>query len=216
MSQLKTQPRLNAWVPIGWEDYLTHINASENSQAKGYYHLGCMRLEMLPIGFDHSTAHSLISLAINLFGITNSLPLTIADSCTYRKTDIRDCQPDLSVYVGANVTAIPKQKNIVNLNQYPSPNLAIEISKTTLLDDLGAKRSLYESLNISEYWVVDVAKNEVIAYTMSLTGSHQIQTSNVLPGLALSTLETALTQSQTQDQTAIASWLMREFQPSGN
>ena len=212
MSQLRTKPQLNTWVPTAWEDYLTQLNDPNNSQAKGYYHLGCMRLEMLPVGFDHSTDHSLLSLAINLFGIAKGLPLVIADSCTYRKINMRDCQPDLSVYVGENVTAVPKQTNIVNLNQYPPPNLTIEISKTTLLDDLGAKRSLYESLGVQEYWVVDVEKNEIIAYAMSQTGSHRIQTSNVLNGLSLSVLEMALTQSQTQDQTAIGSWLMAEFQ----
>jgi Uma2 family endonuclease len=212
MSQLQIQPITETWIPTPWDEYLTQLNDPKYSQAKGYYHLGCMRLEMHPVGFDHSTDHSLLSLAINLYGIATGLPLTIADSCMCRKAGSRECQPDLSVYVGNAVTAIPKNTNIVNLNQYLPPNLAIEISKTTLIDDLGNKRSLYETIGIQEYWVVDVEKSIIMAYAMSNNGSHRIQESGILNGLALELLEVALQKSQTQDQSSIGSWLMGQFQ----
>lgn len=86
------------------------------------------------------------------------------DNCTYRKARVQECQPDLSCYVGNRAQVVPQNTNIVNLDQYPAPDLVIEIAKTTLLDDLGTKRSLYEELGVIEYWVVDVQASQIIAY----------------------------------------------------
>jgi Uma2 family endonuclease len=213
MSQLQTPPLTDTWISAPWADYLKLTADSDYRHAKGYYHLGYMRLEMLPVGFDHGTDHSLLSVAVSLYGILHGIPLTIADACSYRKVGIRECQPDLSVYVGKNVAAVPKTTNIVNLDQYPPPDLVIEIAKTTLLDDLGAKRSLYEDMGIKEYWVVDVEQSVIIAYCISNQGSHRIDTSIVIPGLLMSVLEAALKQARTLDQTAIGAWLMQQFQP---
>ncbi|NJN23842.1 MAG: Uma2 family endonuclease [Acaryochloridaceae cyanobacterium RL_2_7] len=203
---------MDQWIATPWAEYVSHSEDPTYQRAKGYYFLGSMRLEMQPVGFDHSTDHSLLSLAINLYGMVHGLPLVIADSCSYRKVGLRECQPDLSVYVGESIRQIPKATNIVDLDVYPAPNIAIEISKTTLLDDLGAKRSLYEQIGIQEYWVVDVEQSKIIAYTMNPQGSTQIQVSSILEHLSFSTLELALTQGQTQDHSQIGSWLLQEFQ----
>jgi Uma2 family endonuclease len=95
---------------------------------------------------------------------------------------------------------------------YPAPDLVIEIAKTSLLDDLGTKRSLYEDLNVSEYWVVDVQNAQIIAYSIAEQGSKRIQVSQVLPGLAMSILEEALRRSREMNQSQVGSWLIRQFQ----
>jgi Uma2 family endonuclease len=102
--------------------------------------------------------------------------------------------------------------NVVNLDLYPVPNLVIEVSKTTLLDDRGNKRTLYEELGVSEYWVVDVEKVEILAFQMIDRGSRRIDESQVLPGLAIATLESALRQSRETDQSQVGAWLMTQFQ----
>jgi Uma2 family endonuclease len=211
MNQLKSLPLTDNWVQIDWPDYLRMLEDPLYRSAKSYYYLGSMRIEMQPVGFDHGTNHSLISMAVSLYGILHGLPLTISDACSYRKAGQRECQPDLSVYLGANVAAIPSNTNIVNLDRYPAPNLVIEISKTTLFDDLGAKRSLYEAIGIQEYWVVDVEKAQIFAYAMQDRGSQQISISLVLPSLTLAVLEQALVQGRTLDQSAIGAWLMEQF-----
>jgi Uma2 family endonuclease len=212
MSQLQVQLTTDAWVPASWNEYLNAVEALVCQDAKGYYYWGCMRLEMLPVGFDHGINHSLIALAINLFGILNGIPLTMADACSYRKVGIQESQPDLSVYVGTTANAIPKETTIVNLDRYPPPNLVVEISKTTLLDDIGTKRSLYEEMGVQEYWIVDVKNVQIVAYQVHARGSQRIHVSQVLPNLKFATLDEALRRSQHQNQSEIGAWLIQQFQ----
>jgi len=100
----------------------------------------------------------------------------------------------------------------VDIDIYGAPTLAIEISSTTLNDDLGQKRLLYERLGVREYWVVDGQNAIVIAFAVAEGGSRQIQVSQVLPELAINTIEEALRQSQTADDTEINRWLIQQFQ----
>ena len=58
----------------------------------------------------------------------------------------------------------------------------IEISSSTLNDDLGKKRLLYEQLGTSEYWVVDVQEVKIFAFEMIDGGSRQIAASKLLGG----------------------------------
>jgi Uma2 family endonuclease len=88
----------------------------------------------------------------------------------------------------------------------------IEVAKSSLLDDMGAKRSLYEELGVAEYWVVDVQNAQILAYAMADQGSKRIQVSLVLPGLAIAVLEEALHRSWETDQSQVGSWLMTQFQ----
>lgn len=83
------------------------------------------------------------------------------------------------------------------MDLYSPPTLAIEVASTTLSDDLGQKRLLYERLGVQEYWVVNVEATTVIAFAIAEVGSRQIQVSAVLPNLSLSLIEEALQRSQT-------------------
>jgi Uma2 family endonuclease len=212
MTQLQTPILSDTWLATPWDAYVQLIEDPAYAKAKGYYYQGHMRIEMLPVGFDHAKDHSVLAFAINLFAILKAIPLTIADNCSYRKAGLRECQPDLSCYVGKRSNSVPSGTNIVNLDRYPAPDLVSEISKTTLLDDLGTKRSLYEALGVSEYWVADVENVQIMAYSMNLDGSQRIAQSQVLPDLKIATLDEALRRSRQTDQSAVGSWLMAQFQ----
>ena len=212
MTSLQVKPRTDSWVLATWDEYINQLNDPIYQQAKGYYYKGHMRIEMSPVSFAHGQDHIIIIFAVNLFVALKQIPATGLDTATFRKIGVRECQPDVAYYFGKNATVIPSGTGIVNLDQYPAPNLVIEIARSSLLDDLGTKRSLYEELGVNEYWVVDVQKAQLLAYSMSNQGSQRIQASQVLPGLEVVVLEEALQRSRQTNQAEVGAWLLSRFQ----
>jgi Uma2 family endonuclease len=212
MTNLQIKPRTDSWVLATWDEYINQLNNPIYQQAKGYYYKGHMRIEMSPVSFDHGQDHVIIIFAVNLFIALKQIPATGLDTTTFRKIGVRECQPDVAYYFGKNAKAIPSGTGIVNLDQYPAPNLVIEIARSSLLDDLGTKRSLYEELGVNEYWVVDVQKAQLLAYSMTNQGSQRIQVSQVLSGLEVVVLEEALQRSRQTNQAEVGAWLLSRFQ----
>jgi Uma2 family endonuclease len=208
----QTQTPLNTWLPTTWEDFVTLADDPAFSKLKSYYYLGNMRFEPMSTGSDHSNDHALIIFAISLFAAHHHIPITAKDSCSYRKVGWEEFQPDASYYVGSNANAIPWGTQVIDLEQYPLPNLVIEVSDTSLADDLGAKRFQYEELGIPEYWIVNVQAIRILAFGIAADGAiRHLQVSQVLPGLRLEILEQALRRSREETQTAATTWLMEQF-----
>lgn len=212
MSNLQIRPRTDTWIVASWDEYVRTIADPLHERAKGYYYKGHMRIELSPVSFDHGNDHVVIIFAVNLFTALKGIPATGLDTTTFRKTGVRECQPDVSYYLDDRAQAIPSGTRIVNLDQYPAPNLVIEIAKTSLLDDVGTKRALYEELGVSEYWVVDVQNAELLAYAIAAQGSKRIQVSQVLPALNIAVLEEALRCSRETNQSQVGAWLLTQFQ----
>ncbi|MDZ7960666.1 MAG: Uma2 family endonuclease [Aulosira sp. DedQUE10] len=212
MSETQTQLPTDIWIPASWQEYLQTLTDLLNDQAKSYYYKGHMRLEMAPVSFDHGRDHVVIIFAVTLFAALKGILATGLDTTTFRKTGVQDSQPDIAYYLRERAQAIPAGTGIVNLDRYPAPDLVIEIAKTSLLDDLGTKRSLYEELGVLEYWVIDVQNAQIIAYTMADQGSKRIQVSLVLPKLVIATLEEALRRSREMNQSEVGAWLLSQFQ----
>lgn len=210
--ELQTKPRTDTWILASWDEYLQAIEDLSCQQAKGYYYKGHMRIEMLPVSFDHGQDHVVVIFAVNLFAVLKGIPAIGLDTTTLRKTGIQDCQPDVAYYLGNRAQAISSGTGIVNLDRYPAPNLVIEVAKTSLLDDLGTKRALYEELGVDEYWVLDVRNAQILAYAIADQGSRRIQESQVLPGLEIAVVEAALQRSRATDQSQVGAWLMTQFQ----
>jgi Uma2 family endonuclease len=167
---------------------------------------------MTPIGFEHARDHHVVFLGVSLYAILKEIPFQGLPTCSYRKKGIREVQPDISYYLGEKANLIPNGTSIIDLNQYPPPDLVIEISKSTLNDDLGNKRLLYEELGVSEYWSVKVDDPQIFAFEIIDRGSKRIDISKVLPNLRLAVLESALQQARTRDQSQVGRWLITQFQ----
>lgn len=211
MSKLQTKLPTDTWVNATWDEYIQAIEDPAYAKAKGYYYNGQMRIEAMGVGPDHASDNGIIYLAIALFCMVNKIPLQGLINCSYRKTGVRECQPDISYYVGERVQLAPQGSSIANLDTIAPPDIAIEIANSSLNDDLGQKRLLYEDMEIPEYWVVDVENTRIVAFQIVKNGSRRITDSQVLPGLAISVLREALQMSRTMDQAQVGSWLMEKF-----
>ncbi|WP_017720597.1 Uma2 family endonuclease [Kamptonema formosum] len=216
MTQAQTKLATDEWVTATWDEYIQAIAEPAYEPAKCYYYNGQLRIEMTPQGFDHSCDNFSLGSAIAIFSGLKRIPIRGLTNCTFRKPGEADCQPDLAIYIGETAKIIPFATSQVDLNVYPTPDLVIEIAKTSLSDDLGSKRLLYERLGVAEYWVVDVRQCQVIAFAVAGGGSKQITQSQVLPALPLTLLEEALRQSRESDGTMINTWLIAQIQALGD
>jgi hypothetical protein len=66
-------------------------------------------------------------------------------------------------------------------------------------------------MSVGEYWVVDVNRSEIIAFTIFDGGSKPIQTSQVLPGLTMAFIQETLKRSLTQEHGAVTRWIINQF-----
>lgn len=209
MVQLQPQITTNAWVTAAWDEFLEAVDQPDYASAKAYYFNNQMRLETMGVGPDHAADNSIIHVAIILFCALRALPIRGLINCSYRQTGVGEAQPDISYYVGEQ--AAPQGSAIVNLDQQAPPDLVIEIADSSLSDDLGKKRLLYEALKVPEYWVVDVEKAEILAFQIIPNGSQRVTQSQVLPGLEIALLQAALLRCRQQDDSQVTAWLISQF-----
>ena len=212
MIQLPTKPLTNTWVESTWDNYIDTVEDPNYQKAKCYYYNGRLRIEMSPVGNDHACDHTLVIIAVGLFTALKDILITGRDNCTYRKTNVREAQPDVSYYIHERANAIPWGTSIIDLDTYPSPDLAIEVANTSLADDKGEKRLLYEDMQVKEYWVIDVQNVRIIAFAIENNGSRRISESQVLPGLGMAVLQEALQRSRQMTQSEVIAWLLTQFQ----
>jgi Uma2 family endonuclease len=212
MSKTQTKLLTETWVNATWNEYLKAISDPAYAKAKGYYHNGRMRLEMSPLGNPHSRDHFIVIAAIALFAGIRNIDLDGHDNCTYRKTGYEEVQPDASFYLGTNAETIPWEATIIDLDIYPPPDLVIEVAYSSLSDDKGEKRLLYEDLGVREYWIIDVPNAQIIAFAIQDRGSHRIFHSQVLAGSEISLLEEALRRSREMNHGKVSAWLLSQWQ----
>jgi Uma2 family endonuclease len=207
----KTLPPLNTWVNATWEEFVSLSDDTAYDKATCYYYDRKMLIETMGIGPDHAVDNGIIHTAIVLYCTLKAIALRGLINASYRKPGSQEAQPDASYYLNDKALSVPQGNTIIDLDTYPAPDLAIEVAATSLNDDLGFKRLLYEELGVGEYWVVDVQNARLLAFQIRARGSQRIATSNVLPGLDISTLEAALQSRQTQDDSQIMATLMSQF-----
>ncbi|MGG6267321.1 Uma2 family endonuclease [Leptolyngbya sp. AN03gr2] len=213
MTLLETQISLNTWIPAAWEEFVKIADDPASTKLKGYYYEKRMRFEPMSTGADHSDDHLAISMSVGIYAALKGIRIKGRDGCSYRKTGVTEFQPDLSYYIGDRAKTIPRGTRVVDLNIYPLPDLVVEISDTSLSDDLGEKRLQYEDLGIPEYWNINVRTKQILAFSLAPDGTiRRIRESIALPGLKLEILEQALQLNDQEEQSAMNIWLMTQFQ----
>jgi Uma2 family endonuclease len=209
MNELQIKLPIDTWIDCTWKEFSQLIQAPEYEKAKCYYDNGQLRIEMPPVGSDHSRDNGIVVTLVNQFAIAKSIPLNLLINCSYQKPGEKEIQPDVSYYLGERAKLAPTGSSVANLDNVALPDLAIEIANTSLADDLGQKRLIYEDLAIAEYWVVDVKKTRITAFKIVPNGgSQRIIKSIVLPGLDFALLEEGLQRSRQTDHTSVAAWFL--------
>jgi Uma2 family endonuclease len=212
MNQLQTEISNNVWIATTWQEYITIINQPQyEEKGKSYYFNGYYRLQMTPIGSDHSCDHSVVLTAVNFFTAINNIKATSRDNCTYRKAGVIEVQPDISYHLGENADIIPYGTGIVDLNIYPVPDFVIEIGSTSFKDDITKKCLMYEQLKVKEYWVIDVKKADIIAFKLEPDNTQRIYQSLVLPSLSISLLKELLQKTRQMNQSQAIAWFLTQI-----
>jgi Uma2 family endonuclease len=214
---MTTSPKLlqnfvtDTWVKATWEEFMALAYNPAYKTGKAYYNRGKARIEMTPLGWNHAEDNSIISTLVVLFCALKRIPVRELTNCSLRKTGIGEAQPDISFYIASLDNIPPRSNSPVDLSQYAPPALVVEMAASSLSDDLGEKRLLYEQMNVREYWVVDVNRAEITAFAVADGGSRQIDTSQVLPGLTMDLIQEALKRSHSEEHGAVTRWLLSQF-----
>ena len=202
----------DTWVKASWDEFIAFADEPSLEKGRFYYDRSLMRIEMSPVGPTHAHENSIVTNVIRLFAMLTNIIIYEYTNCSFRKKNNAEFQPDVAFYIGSGLKIPPRNNAPVNLNEFDLPTLVVEISSTTIHDDLGRKRLLYERLGIKEYWVIDAYTAEVFAFAIADGHSGRITRSQVLEGLEMATVEEALQRSHAnEDDGAIARWLLQTF-----
>lgn len=71
MTILKPKLRTDSWISVTWDKYLQLCENPNYTKAKFYYNHGQARIEMSPLGNDHSRDHASVLGYYNSFNQKN-------------------------------------------------------------------------------------------------------------------------------------------------
>ncbi|MEB3882214.1 Uma2 family endonuclease [Lyngbya sp. CCY1209] len=198
-----------------WQDYVAIRDNQAIDWRKISFHKGWLWIDMGKEGPNHASFSDLMTM---IFGFWVFLhPECVLQSyrrCIIERPDTHACAPDLVLYKGDNIPRWqPGEPRRIDLRRHRLPDLVGEIADTTLSLDLDEQKQLYASLNIPEYWVVDVKGLRIFAFALAESGRYEsIEESQVLTGLPITLLEQTLERLTTETNTAAASWLIQQLQ----
>ncbi|HEY9819159.1 MAG TPA: Uma2 family endonuclease [Candidatus Sericytochromatia bacterium] len=202
------------WGKASWEEYIALAANPAYADGRFYYHQGLLRIEMSPLGPRYGRHNSIISKAVSLFATIKNVRIVEFANTSFRKAGIGEFQPDLAFYIGSGLKIPPLTDTPVDLQLYDPPSLVVEIGDSSVSDELGRKRLLYEESGVREYWVDDLNVGDVIALAIADGLSGRIRESRALPGLAIALVEEALKRTKMEDDTKINLWLLKTFSQS--
>ncbi|WP_434686723.1 Uma2 family endonuclease [Pseudanabaena minima] len=212
--EVKPEIESDVWLKASWDKFLALTEEPSLDKARFYYDQNLMRIEMSPVGPIHAHENGVVYKVISIFASFADICIYEYLNCSFRKNGDAEFQPDMVFYLGNGLKIPPRNNAIVDVNEFDLPTLVVEISATTIQDDLGYKRLLYERLGIQEYWAVNASTSEVFAFAIAEGRSGRITESQVLKGLDISKVEEALQLSYVQDDGAITKWIFQTFAKS--
>jgi Uma2 family endonuclease len=204
--QFLAQPHI--WQAATWADYVV-LRDDATAMTRLCFDDQRLWVDMGSEGINHAAHCDLLTMLIAFWAQRHPDPvLHSLGRCQLEKVGYKAAAPDLVVYVGE---PIPRwedgQRRFLDLDEERSPALVGEISDTTLATDLDEKKRLYASLEIPEYWVIDVQGVRLFGFGLTAAGTYQqIQVSQVLPGLSLDLITASIRRLNQGSNTAAALW----------
>jgi Uma2 family endonuclease len=207
------------WHDATWDDYVALRDDESIEFKKISFHktantTGWLWFDMSHEGIDHSRFSDLMTMIFYIWKLLH--PAERFDSmgrCLIECPDSHGCSPDLVLYKGGNrpiwKTGEPRR---IDLTRHRLPDLVGEIADTSLRQDLAEQKKLYESLGISEYWVINVRASKIVAFQLDASGTYQpCPESGVLSGLPIALLEQTIALLATEDNTDAAEWFREQL-----
>jgi Uma2 family endonuclease len=196
-----------------WEDYIHRVENSQSEQLERvFFNCGVMWVEdMGNEGINHARFNKLFTLIFGFwFARLEDVKFELMGGCVLEKPTYQGAAPDEVVYIGGNAPRYQSGARRVNLNKWRVPDLAVEIADTTLASDLDEKKQLYLTLEVPEYWVVDVRGKRVLAFRL-VDGKYQECIESVaLTGLPIELLDRTLERME-DDNGNVAIWFASQI-----
>ena len=197
-----------------WETYLIYRDHYPDDQIKLYFIDNQLLIEMGKEGINHASISDLFTILFFIwFNHKGNQNFSSLGRCLLEKPQKKSGAPDLVLYLGEDYPQWqPGERRYLDLEKWRSPNLVGEISDTTLSIDLDEKKHLYADLGIAEYWVIDVQAKRIFAFQLQENGQYEsIENSQVLTGLPISLLVSALNRLENQSNGMVANWFWQEI-----
>jgi Uma2 family endonuclease len=196
-----------------WQDYTSLRDQSD--WRKVAFYQGWLWADMGKEGLNHARFSDLLTLIFGFWAFLH--PNTILESCgrcLIENAETQAAAPDLVLYRGENIPQWqPGEPRKIDLTRHRVPDLVGEVSDTTLSIDLDAQKQLYASLEIPEYWVIDVIGLRVFAFGLNAVGVYEsIEVSQCLTGLSIALVTQTIERLTHETSTAAASWFMQQLQ----
>lgn len=198
-----------------WQDYVALRDGADWQKLS--FHEGWLWADMGKEGPNHASFSDLVTAVFFLWAVLHpDDSLQSYGRCLIENPKTQACAPDLVLYKGEDIPKWqPGEPRRISTTRHRLPDLVGEIGDTTLSLDLDEQKQLYASLQIPEYWVIDVKGSRIFAFGLNEVGLYEaIETSKTLTGLPIALVEQSLERLATETNTAAASWLMQQMQIS--
>jgi Uma2 family endonuclease len=196
-----------------WEDYLHRVEKPLHELERVFFNCGVMWVEdMGNEGINHARFNKLLTMILCLWFVRlENVKFELLGGCVIEKPPYQAAAADEALYIGGNAPRYQSgESRRVDLNKWRVPDLAVEIADTTLASDLDEKKQLYLTLEVPEYWVVDVRGKRVLAFRL-VDGKYQECIESVaLAGLPIDLLDRTL-ERMDDDNGKVAIWFAAQI-----
>lgn len=205
---------LPLWKPATWEDYLRERDDPTTERVRLYFYRELLLIEMGSEGINHSSVNELLKMLFAFWLAQNpELKLSLFGGTQLEKPQQKAAAPDIILYVGEDYPRWhPGERRFIDLDKWRVPDLVGEVADTTLATDLDEKKKLYASLEIPEYWVVDVRGLRIFVFALQEEGQYSERTNSlILEGLPISLLEQTLRRLNEETNGSAALWFSQQI-----